>query len=52
MTYREETIGDCRLINADCRELLPTLGNVDAVASRPPMRSQTCLSRVPRNPNS
>lgn len=36
MTWREVTIGDCRLINADCREVLPTLGKVDAVVTDPP----------------
>lgn len=36
MTYREETIGACRLILGDCRELLPTLGRVDAVVTDPP----------------
>lgn len=36
MTYREETIGDCRLILGDCREILPTLGKVDAVVTDPP----------------
>lgn len=34
--WREETIGDCRLINADCREVLETLGKVDAVVTDPP----------------
>jgi DNA modification methylase len=33
---REETIGDCRLILGDCREVLPTLGKVDAVVTDPP----------------
>ena len=33
---REETIGDCRLILADCRDVLPTLGRVDAVVTDPP----------------
>jgi DNA modification methylase len=33
---REEIIGDCRLILADCREVLPTLGPVDAVVTDPP----------------
>lgn len=33
---REEVIGDCRLINADCRDVLPMLGPVDAVVSDPP----------------
>lgn len=36
MTYREETIGDCRLLLGDCREILPTLGKVDAVVTDPP----------------
>jgi DNA modification methylase len=33
---REEQIGDCRLILGDCREILPTLGRVDAVVTDPP----------------
>ena len=33
---REEIIGDCRLILADCRDVLPTLGRVDAVVTDPP----------------
>ena len=36
MTYREEIIGDCRLILGDCRDILPTLGKVDAVVTDPP----------------
>lgn len=36
MAWREEQIGDCRLILADCREVLPTLGKVDAVVTDPP----------------
>ena len=36
MTFREETIGDCRLILGDCREVLPTLEMVDHVISDPP----------------
>lgn len=36
MTFREEIIGDCRLILGDCREILPTLGKVDAVVTDPP----------------
>ena len=36
MIHREEIIGDCRLILADCREVLPTLGKVDAVVTDPP----------------
>ena len=33
---REEVIGDCRLILADCRDILPTLPKVDAVVTDPP----------------
>jgi site-specific DNA-methyltransferase (adenine-specific) len=36
MVMREEVIGECRLILADCREVLPTLGPVDAVVTDPP----------------
>lgn len=36
MTYREELIGDARLILGDCRDILPTLGKVDAVVTDPP----------------
>lgn len=33
---REEIIGNARLILGDCREVLPTLGKVDAVVTDPP----------------
>ena len=36
MTFREEIIGEARLILGDCREILPTLGKVDAVVTDPP----------------
>lgn len=39
MTYREETIGDCRLILGDCREVIaswPPCFRVDAVITSPP----------------
>lgn len=36
MSFREEIIGDARLILGDCREVLPTLGGVDAVVTDPP----------------
>lgn len=36
MKWREETIGDARLILGDCRDILPTLGPVDAVVTDPP----------------
>lgn len=42
MTWREETLADgVRLINADCREVLPTLGKVDAVVTDPPYAEKT-----------
>ncbi len=37
MTFREEQLSDSvRLILGDCREVLPTLGRVDAVVTDPP----------------
>lgn len=38
MTWREEILGDghVRLLLGDCREVLPTLGKVDAVVTDPP----------------
>ena len=37
MTYtRKEVIGDCDLYLGDCREIMPTLGKVDAVVTDPP----------------
>src|SRR3954465_6952633 len=33
---REEIIGDARLILGDCRDILPTLGKVDACITDPP----------------
>jgi DNA modification methylase len=33
---REVTIGDCRLIQGDCLEVMPGLGPVDAVVTDPP----------------
>lgn len=36
MSTRIETIGDATLYLGDCREILPTLGRVDAVISDPP----------------
>ena len=34
--WREEIIGDCRLILGDALEVMPTLGKVDAVVTSPP----------------
>jgi len=36
MTHRIERIGDAELHLGDCLEILPTLGNVDAVVTDPP----------------
>ncbi len=36
MKWREEIIGNARLICADCRDVLPTLPKVDAVITDPP----------------
>lgn len=36
MAFREEIIGNARLILGDCREVLQTLGRVDAVVTDPP----------------
>jgi len=36
MKFREEVIGDCRLILGDCLEVLPTLPKVDACVTDPP----------------
>lgn len=36
MSPRKEIIGDCELWLGDCREILPTVGKVDAVVTDPP----------------
>lgn len=38
---REVTIGNCRLILGDCREVLPLVGSVDAVITDPPYSDNT-----------
>lgn len=52
--FREERIGDCRLILGDCLEVMPTLGPVDAVVTDPPYgigearagnESRSCLAK-------
>lgn len=40
MTFREERIGNCRLILGDCREVMPGLGKVDAVVTDPPYEDE------------
>lgn len=42
MTYREEIIGNARLILGDCREVLPGLGKVDAVITDIPYGTTQC----------
>ena len=36
MTWEREQIGPCTLYCGDCREVLPTLGMVDALVTDPP----------------
>ncbi len=38
---RTETIGDATLYLGDCREILPTLGKIDAVVTDPPYGTGT-----------
>ena len=40
--FRTEIIGDATLILGDCREILPTLGKVDAVITDPPYGIMFC----------
>lgn len=49
MAYREEVIGDCRLILGDCREVLPEL-SVDHVLSDPPYEDELhkAMGRIKR----
>jgi len=44
---RTEVIGDCTLYLGDCLEILPLLGNVDAVVTSPPYNQMTGLLRPP-----
>jgi site-specific DNA-methyltransferase (adenine-specific) len=39
---REVTIGDCRLIQGDCLEVMPGLGSVDMVMCDPPYGTTAC----------
>lgn len=49
--YRMEQIGDCTLYLGDCLELLPTLGEVDALITDPPYEqiSQDRIGGIKRN---
>ena len=40
MAFREEIIGDCRLILGDCLEVMPTLGKVDHTITDPPYEKE------------
>lgn len=46
---REERIGNQRLILGDCREVLPTLGPVDAVVTDPPYEFSTAGAGIFRS---
>ena len=50
MAFREEIIGDCRLILGDCRDVLPTLPKVDAVVTDPPYMFSTASALGKLNP--
>lgn len=41
MSGDDVTIGDCRLIHGDCRDVLPGLAQVDAVVTDPPYSART-----------
>lgn len=45
---RIETIGDATLYFGDCREILPTLGKVDAVVSDPPYEDELRFGLISR----
>lgn len=51
MTYREEIIGDCRLILGDCLEVMASLESVDHVISDPPYEDELhkAMGRIRRN---
>lgn len=52
MPFDEVTIGDCRLIHGDCREVLPLLPPVDLILTDPPYgidRFKTGGSRIYRH---
>ena len=48
MTFRKEILAEgIELYLGDCREVLPTLGKVDAVVTSPPYNQLDCLKRKP-----
>jgi tRNA G10 N-methylase Trm11 len=46
---RTETIGDCILHLGDCRDILPTLGKVDAVVTDPPYGIEVLVGKYGRD---
>ncbi len=50
MIVREVIIGNCRLIQGDCLEVMPTLGKVDAVITDPPYNFSTASSGGKHSP--
>ena len=46
---REEIIGDCHLILGDCRDILPTLGKIDALVTDPPYEFETAGAGIFRS---
>jgi DNA modification methylase len=48
--HRVETIGDATLYLGDCRDILPTLGKVDAVIGDPPYSVSVAGSKVAGRP--
>ncbi len=51
MTWREEHIGDARLILGDCREVMASLSDVDHIISDPPYEDELheAIGRIRRN---
>jgi len=48
---RTEVIGDCTLYLGDCRDILPTLGKVDAVVTDPPYGVNLDYSSIDDSPD-
>jgi len=42
MKIRKEIIGNCTLYLGDCREIIPTIGKIDAIVSDPPYGINLC----------
>lgn len=50
MTWREEQIGDCRLILGDCRDVLPTISGIGSIICDPPYENELhdAIGRIKR----